>query len=150
MQPQIRINKRFVVRTAVVYFPPHNGSDVLARIAGALANGLERAGHQVTVIRADKGSPQPLTSFGYVAIGAESRSFFSREPDGDIKAYLSNAGMVSGKRSFAFVRPRGLFALKTLGNLMRRMEAEGMFIRYSEILPNEASAAATAARLKVE
>lgn len=138
------------MRTAVVYFPPHNGSNVLARVAGALAEGLERAGHQVTLIRADKSNPQSLSTYGYIAVGAESGSFFSREPEGEIKAYLSNAGMVSGKRSFAFVRPRGLFALKTLAILMRRMEAEGMFIRYSEILPNEAAARSTATRLKVE
>ncbi len=138
------------MRTAVVFFPPHNGSDSLSRIANSLASGLERAGHQATVIRADKGNPQSLTSYGYIAVGAESRSFFSREPEGDIKAYLSNAGMLTGKRSFAFVRPRGLFALKTLGSLMRRMEAEGMFIRYSEILANEAAAEAIASRLKVE
>ena len=138
------------MRTAVVFFPPQNGSDALARIASALATGLERAGHQVNVIRADKSNPQSLSSYSYIAVGAESRSFFSGQLGEGVKAYLSSAGMVVGKRSFAFVRPRGLFALKTLQVLMQNMESEGMFIRYSKIMSNEAAAKATATQLKVE
>jgi Trp operon repressor len=48
--------------------------------------------------------------------------------------------MVAGKRSFAFITKNVFGAPKALVRLMKNMEKEGMFLKYSSILnsPQEA------------
>ncbi|MBA7578510.1 hypothetical protein ES708_20375 [subsurface metagenome] len=48
--------------------------------------------------------------------------------------YLNSSGMVAGKRCFAFVTKNVFGAAKALSRLMKGMEKEGMFLKYSAIL----------------
>ena len=63
--------------------------------------------------------------------------------------YLKNAGIVGGKKSFGFVLKRPLGTTKTLRSLMGAMEAEGMFLRVSDVFTSPEGAEAVGKRLKI-
>ena len=124
------------MRVAVLFFSgkKHNK---LQKICQSLANGMEAQGHQVDVIDGAQDVNTRLSIYQYVAVGAEFPSLFSAKPPETITRYLKNAGMVAGKRSFAFILPKPFAAEKAVRSLMSIMESEGMFVRFSEILGDE-------------
>jgi hypothetical protein len=78
--------------------------------------------------------------YQYIAVGSETLSNFSSKIPDKVGYFLSSSGMVAGKRSFAFVTKNVFGATKALTRLMKGMEKEGMFLKYSSILnsPQEA------------
>ncbi len=137
------------MRVAVVFF---GGSkrDRTADIARGLAAGIEREGHHVDVIDADRDVNAKLTMYEYIAIGTSVTSAFRGKIDPAISQYLSRSGMVGGKKSFAFVVTAPFGAERGLRRLMSVMEAEGLFIRYSEVLRSAEEAGVLANRLKID
>jgi len=57
---------------------------------------------------------------------------------------LSQGGNLVGKRSMAILVKSGLFPKKTLANMMKILEKEGMVVTMAEIVANEAESAAAA------
>ncbi len=137
------------MRTAVVFF---GGSrrDKTAELARGLAGGIERAGHQVDVIDGDRDVNAKLTVYEYIAVGTSAVSFFTGKIDPKIGEFLGNSGMVTGKKSSAFVLNSPFGSQKALRRLMAAMEHEGMFIRYSDILRSREEAEVLANRLKLQ
>ena len=64
--------------------------------------------------------------------------------------FLSAAGMVSGKHSFAFVSKTPFGSTKALSRLMKSMEKEGMLIKNSSILTSPQEAREIGKRLHVK
>lgn len=137
------------MRTAVVFF---GGSrrDKTAEVARGLAGGIERAGHQVDVIDGDRDVSTKLTVYEYIVVGTSPVSSFSGKIDAKISEFLSNGGMITGKKSSAFVLNSLFGTQKALRRLMAAMEHEGMFIRYSDILRSREEAEVLANRLKLQ
>ena len=136
------------MRIAVVYFPA-GGGNRLKSLAQAVAAGVEEQGHTVQLIDATKEYDRKLTMYEYLCIGAEPSSFLSGKVPDSIPRYLSSAGVIAGKRCFAFVAKRGLATGKCLSRLMARMEGEGMFLKYSEVLSSPEQAKEISKRLNI-
>jgi flavodoxin len=137
------------MRVAVVYFPSGN-REKIAKISKALAQGIESQGHQVDIIDAAMDVNSKLSVYQYVAVGVQFSSFFSSKLPDLVNRYLKNAGMVAGKRCFAFILPRTILGGKSLTNLMSAMEGEGMFMKFSDIISDEAVAREIGKKLAID
>lgn len=137
------------MRAAVLFF---GGSrrDRVAEVARGVAEGIEREGHQVDLIDGDHDTGRKLTVYEYLAVGTAPTGLFGGAIDPKVGEYLAQAGTVLGKKSFAFVLKTPLGAQKGLSNLMKTMEGQGLFLRFSEILRSREEAAHMARRLKLE
>lgn len=127
------------MRAAVVFYSV-NKRNKLRDIAQAVARGIEDQGCHVDLIDANKDINTKLTIYNYIAFGTESVNLFGGKISSHVATYLANSGIVTGKRSFAFILNSGLRTGKTLSALMKVMEHEGMYLKYSEALstPEEA------------
>lgn len=136
------------MRVAIVFFAPKN-RDKMIHISKALAKGIESKGHQVEVIDGDHDVNTKLTIFQYIIIGTTATTAFGGKIPDKVSTFLANSGMVSGKRSTAFLLKGGLRAGKTLRVLMKVMEKEGMYLKFSEILSSEPEAEEIGKRLHI-
>ena len=136
------------MRVAIVYIPVKE-PEALAALAKSMARAFQEAGHFVdlAIARADE-SPR-LTGYDYVVIGTESATAFGKI-SGRVAHVLAQAGMVTGKRSMAFLRKSGFRPEKALARLMKAMETEGMVVNCAEVVANDAGAAEAARGAPVE
>jgi hypothetical protein len=88
--------------------------------------------------------------YQYLAIGCEPLPGFGGKLPDKVTQFLGSAGMVSGKRSFAFVTKAVFGSPKALSRLMKSMEKEGMLIKNSSILANPQEAEEIGKRLQVK
>ena len=123
----------------MVFFP-HANRDRPATLARGLARGIEAQGHDVDVIDGTRDVNTKLTIYGYIAVGTEATNLFGGKIPTRVGEFLGSAGMVGGKRSYAFVPRRILGGNRTLKRLMTVMEHEGMFLKVSNAFgsPDEA------------
>ncbi|MCL2067077.1 MAG: hypothetical protein FWG99_06395 [Treponema sp.] len=112
-----------------------------------LAKGMEAMGHRVDVLDAWTEDGFRLPGYEYIAVAAESISFFSGKIPQAVSKILSAGSGIIGKKSAAFVKRGGLFTGRALANLMRVMEKEGMMINWSEVLLNPSHARALGKRI---
>ena len=113
----------------------------------ALAKGMELMGHRVEIIDAWTGDGRSLPGFEYIAVAAESVSFFSAKIPDVVSKILTSGTSLGGKKSAAFVKKGGLRTGKTIANLMKAMEKEGMMVNWSDILLNAPHAEAMGKRI---
>jgi menaquinone-dependent protoporphyrinogen IX oxidase len=136
------------MRVAVVFF---NGKsrDKVRQLAAALGKGIEKQGHQVDLFDGVKDANVKLTIYQYLVIGAEGVSAFGGKLPEQVHTFLAAAGVVSGKKSFAFVPTSTFGSAKALSLLMKAMEGEGMFLKNSEIVRSPQEAEEIGKRLHV-
>jgi flavodoxin len=134
------------MRIGIVYFAP-KASEKTAAVAKALQRSVEALGHTVDLINASLDTSARLTMYEYLLVGTVPVSFFTGKISDRIAQYFQNAGMVSGKRSFAFIVKSGLGSGKALTRLMKVKEKEGMFVNYSDVFAIPEDASETARRL---
>ena len=138
-----------MIRAAVLYFGKSPQSK-LKLLANALAEGLKKQGAQVDVINGVQAKDTKLTGYHYLAVGCDVRSLIKGLLAPELVPALSNGGIVSGKKTFAFVPASFLGANATLMKLMKALEHEGMLVRYSEILNKPDEALVLGQRLKLD
>jgi len=136
------------MRIATVFFPEQNREKLLG-ISKALARGMESQGHQVDLIDGTRDVNTKLTIYEYIAIGCEQTNLFGGKIPVKASRFLKESGIVGGKRCFAYVSKKAFGAQRTLGTLMKTMEAEGMFLKFSEILSSPEEAEEIGKRLAV-
>ena len=136
------------MRAAVVFFSA-NARDRVLIIARSLARGIESQGHQVDIVDGTRDVNTKLTIYQYIAVGTEPLSNFGGKIPDKVGQFLNSSGMVAGKRSFAFVTKNLSGASKALSRLMRSMEKEGMFIKFSSVLASPQEAEEVGKRLHV-
>ncbi|MCL2093447.1 MAG: hypothetical protein FWH12_04545 [Treponema sp.] len=134
------------MRVAVVSVP-HRRMEVPEYVK-ALVKGVESMGHRVEIIDAWTQDGFRLPSFEYVIVCAEAiKGWGGKMPLSLPKVLTSGPGLV-GKRGAAFIKKTGpLFTQRSLANLMKAMEKEGMRINWSDILLNTAQAEAMGKRI---
>jgi len=137
------------MRVAVVVISAGKG-DKLLGIAKALAAGIEGQGHTVELVDGAHATNVKLTVYKYIAVGTEITSTFGGKIPDKVEPFLKNSGVVTGKRSFAFVLKHSTGATKGLQRLMKVMEGEGMYLKFSEILSSAAEATAIGKRLLIQ
>ncbi|MBI9097812.1 MAG: hypothetical protein JEY91_05020 [Spirochaetaceae bacterium] len=135
------------MRVAVVYF--QTGNSEVKKTAEALARGIAQGNHIVDLINGETDTDKKLTGYQYIAVGTSSVSLFSGRISERISAYLKNSGMLSGKRSYAFVRKKGFASSKSLKNLMKEMEKEGMMLKISDVIYSAEEAEAAGKKLHI-
>ena len=136
------------MRVAVVYF--QNGNNEVKKTAEALAQGIASENHIVDLINGETDRDKKLTGYEYIAIGAAPLSLFRGRISEQIGSYLKNAGMLSGKRSYAFIRKKGFGSARALRSLMADMEREGMMLKISDILFSVDEAVAAGKKLHIK
>lgn len=136
------------MRVGIIFFSKNN-RDKLLKITKGLASGMESQGHQVDIIDGDRDVNTKLTIYSDIAVGTAGTTMFGGKIPESIKSFLDNAGVVTGKRSFAFVLNTGLRKIKTLTKLMKVMEHEGMYLKNSDIISTEEEAAEIGKRLHI-
>jgi menaquinone-dependent protoporphyrinogen IX oxidase len=104
------------MRVAVVYF--QSGYKEVKKTAEALARGISESNHMVDLIDGETETDKKLTGYEYICIGAAPITSFSGRISDKIGEYLNSCGMVSGKKSYAFIRKKGFASSKALRNLM--------------------------------
>ncbi len=119
------------------------------RIAQGLARGIEKQGNQVDTFEGARDSNTKLTIYQYIVVGAEPVGTLGGKIPDSVKTFLSGAGAVTGKKSYAFVSKATFGAGKSLAALMKCMEGEGMLIKTSDILRSPAEAEEIGRRLRV-
>lgn len=121
------------MKVAVVYFP-YNDRSKLQDVARGIADGVGLQDYSADLVDGTKDVNAKLTMYDYIAVGTEAAGFWGGKIPDRVGHFLSNAGIVSGKRSFAFITARGIRTMKTLRKLMDAMEHEGMFLKNSRIV----------------
>ncbi|SIP98927.1 hypothetical protein SAMN05920897_102111 [Alkalispirochaeta americana] len=137
------------MRVAVVFFAGAKRNKV-RDLAQGVADSLERQGHAVTLIDGDQSRNTKLTVYDYLVLGTSVTSPFRGRIDSRIGEFLSQAGNLLGKKSFAFVVNAPFGAQRGLSRLMDFMEREGLFLRFSEILRSREEADQVVRRLKID
>lgn len=135
------------MRVAVVFFADRNRQGLLA-LARGLQVGIESQGHQVELIDGIRDVHSKLTAHQYAVVGAESLSITGKIP-ARVAPFLASAGLIQGKRSYAFVAKSFLGSNRALLRLMRSMEHEGMYLKNSGVLKSAEEARAIGAHLRV-
>ncbi|MBN2656905.1 MAG: hypothetical protein JXR86_07575 [Spirochaetales bacterium] len=136
------------MRVAVVYF--QSGNSKVKTTAEALAQGIASGNHMVDLINGETDTDKKLTGYEYIAIGAAPRTLFRGRISDRIGTYLKNAGMLSGKRSYAFICKRGFASVRALRSLMAIMEQEGMMLKISDVLYSVEEATAAGKKLHIK
>ncbi len=136
------------MRVAVVFFSGRNREGIM-RLAQAVARGIEKQGNQVDTFEGSRDTNSKLTIYQYVVVGAEPLGTLGGKIPETVKTFLSAAGAVAGKKSYAFVSKATFGAGKSLSALMKCMEGEGMLIKTSDILRSPAEAEEIGKRLHV-
>ena len=136
------------MRVAVVFFSGKR-REFLRDIAQGLVHGIESQGHHVDLIDGDREVGKKLTTYQYLAVGTEALGFLGKTSE-KITHFLGQSGSVIGKKCFAFVTKAFVGSQKALLRLMKRMEHEGMYLIFSDVLANPAHAEAIGKRLHIE
>jgi menaquinone-dependent protoporphyrinogen IX oxidase len=122
------------MRIAIVSAPRERGG--IPPYVSALAKGMESMGHRVDVVDAWTEDGMRLPGYEYIVVVAQSTGYFSGKLPDVLSKVLGAGSGLGGKRSAAFVKKSGLFTGRTLFNVMKTMEKEGMRINWSDILLN--------------
>lgn len=115
----------------------------------SLAAGMESQGHSVDLIDGSRDVNTKLSIYQYIVVGAEQVSLFGGKVPPKVSEFLKSAGMVTGKKCFAFVLRKPIGASKALARLMKTMEAEGMFLREQAVISSPGEAEAFGKRLQI-
>lgn len=121
------------MKIAIVYFSGKNRAK-LQDTARGIAEGLSSQGHTADLIDGVKDINAKLTMYEYIVVGTEALSFLGGKIPSNVGEFLSSSGVITGKKSCAFIIPKGIRLLKTLKKLMDTMEHEGMFLKNSQIV----------------
>jgi hypothetical protein len=136
------------MRVAVVFFSGRN-RDRMMGLAKALGRGIEKQGNIVDVFEGARDLNVKLTTYQYVVIGAEPGGGLKGRIPESVKTFLAAAGIVAGRKSYAFVSKSTFGAARALAGLMKCMEGEGMFLKNSDILRSPTEAEEVGKRLRV-
>ena len=138
-----------MIRAVVLYFGKSSSVSKLKGLAESRAQGMRKQGAQVDVINGSQARETKLTGYHYLAVGCDVRSFFKGVLPPELAPALANAGIISGKRAFAFVPPALIGANSTLAKLMKALEQEGILLRFSDLLATPQAAQAVGEKLKL-
>ncbi len=138
------------MQVCCLYAGKDRSDSSLDAVVKALAKGLEEQGHSVDILNMYTDGDRKLSFYDYIVVGCNTTSGLGGKIPEVVRTTLSRAGQISGKRCFAFVVKGGLRSQKTLSLLMKAMEGEGMYLKFSDVLKKPDVAYALGKRLNVE
>ena len=114
----------------------------------ALAKGMESMGHNVDILDVWTEDGFRLPGYEYVVVCAEAISGWGGKIPGVLSKFLTCGSGLVGKKSGAFIKKTSpFFVNKSLTNLMRVMEKEGMMINWCDIILSAPHAEALGKRI---
>ncbi|AFG37687.1 hypothetical protein [Spirochaeta africana] len=137
------------MRTAVVFFYESNRDAALAAAKG-LCKGIEAQGHTCDIIDGNTDVQTKLSAYQYICIGHQFSRLLTGRVSARAQEFLSQAGLIGGKRCFAFIMKKGFAAQKTLKRFMDLLESEGMFVQFSDQLQSPEEAELIGKNLQIE
>ena len=138
-----------MARVAIVFFEGKNRNKIV-EIAKGLSKGIESQGHRVDIVDGDHDVNTKLTGYQYIGVGTEAVSTIGGKIPEKVSGFLANAGLLGGKRSFAFVPKSFLSAPRALTRLMKAMEKEGLYLKNSMVFNSAVEAEEMGRRLHIE
>ena len=136
------------MRVGIVYFSVSNNQK-LVNLVNSLSEGIKLQGHQVDIINGSLDVNSRLTVYNYIAIGIEGINFWGGKIPPQANTFLSNAGLIRGKRSYAFTLKSSLRPQKTLSSLMIAMEHQGLYLKKSDIISSKIEASTIGKKLHI-
>lgn len=118
------------MRIGIAYFADKNSRFI--ELVKSIEKAVIERGHQAQIIDL-KTAKASLSMFNFLIIGCNTLSMFGGKIPDQIKNSIKQSGGMSGKHCFAFVDKK-LGSFKTLSNLMKILEQEGIIIFSSEVL----------------
>ncbi len=118
-------------------------------IASALARGIQQQGIDCDLLDVKKESEKRVAMYQYIAVVTTPTGLWGGTIDSSIQHFLRQNSSVAGKRCAAFVTKGAIRMNKTLQALFKVMEGEGMYLTYSDIMPNASQAQVTGAHLSL-
>ena len=138
------------MQVCIVYAGKNREDKAISDIASSLQKGIESQGHSCDLFNMYIDNDRKLSFYDYVIVGTTAKTLFGGNLPDVVSVFLKRAGQLSGKRRFAFVTSGGIRSQKTLSLLMKAMESEGMYLKYSDLIKNSGTALALGKRLNVE
>ncbi len=138
------------MKVCILYAAKSNNTNSIKGISTAIAKGIEMQNHIVDVMDMKLEEGKVVSYYDYIIVGAEGTSAFGGSVPSLVDSFLARAGALSGKRCMAFVTKAGIRSNKTLQALMKKMEAQGMFLKTSDIITKEQQATAIGKRLHIK
>jgi len=136
------------MRVGIVFFSGKNNNK-LENISKSLSEGIQMQGHQVDIINGNLDQNSKLTIYNYIVVGVDGINFFGGTIPSKTSVFLSNSGLLKGKRSYAFTSKTTLRPQKNLSKLMYSMEHEGLYLKKSDIISNRDEAVSIGKRLHI-
>ena len=138
------------MRVCVLFCGREANDQRLKELASKLADGIASNGHTVDLFDMNLEMGKIISFYDYVAVISQATSFFGKAVPANVSKFLRAAGTVSGKRCSCFISKNCARKARVLQTLMRTLEAEGMYLKVSDILPNGNYAYAVGKRLHVD
>jgi flavodoxin len=138
------------MKVCILYASKSNNNSYIKNIAKAIAKGVELQNHMVDIIDMKLEEGKIVSYYDYIIVGAEGTTTFGGKIPQTVKHFLDRSGAMSGKRCMAFVCKAGIRSTKTLQSLMKMMEAQGMYLKTSDIITKEQQATAIGKRLHIK
>jgi len=135
------------MRVAIIYYSVYNKKKI-ENIAKTMVAPLENKGHNVTLINIQQTDKSRLSIYEFLIIGTESLSFFSSKISIEIKNYLNQVGNITGKKCYVWVIKK-FFNQKTLNNLMKLLESQGLTMYLSDYFISKKEAENCITQLKI-
>ena len=118
------------MRIAIVYYADKN--DNFINLIKGIEKGIIDQNHQTTIINL-KDFNGSLTMYQHIIFGCNCTSLFGGKISDRFINKIKNSGMLSGKYCSAFVDKK-FGDSKTLSNLMKYLEKEGIIVCASQII----------------
>ena len=138
------------MRVCVLYCGRQANDRILKELAGKLSDGIASNGHTVEVFDMNLEMGKIISFYDYVVVITTATSYFSKNIPENVMKFLKTAGSVSGKRCSCYISKNCMRKNRVLQTLMTTLEAEGMYLKVSDVLPNGNYAYAVGKRLHVE
>ncbi|WP_041395452.1 flavodoxin family protein [Parasphaerochaeta coccoides] len=138
------------MRVCILYASSGNENKSLRAIVSALSEGISTQGHDVEMFDMRLEGQKVVSYYDYIIVGTEAAGFWGGKIPSIVPSFLKQAGTVSGKRCMAFITKGGLRKQKTLGALMKTMEAEGMYLKTSDVVSKPDYARIIGKRLHID
>ena len=138
------------MKVCILYAAKSKDSSNIKKISAALAKGIEEQNHIVDIVDIKLEGSKIISYYDYLIVGTEAINTFGGKIPQNITTFLRNSGTISGKRCMGFVTKGGIRSAKTLQSLMKVMEAEGMYLKTSDVIDKESIATAIGKRLHIE
>ena len=138
------------MKVCILYAAKSNNNSYIKSIAASLARGVEQQNHIVDIIDMKLDEGKIVSYYDYIIVGCESMTTFGGKIPTVVRSFLERSGAISGKRCMAFACKPGLRSNKTLQAVMKVMEEQGMFLKTSDVIKNDAQAVAIGKRLHIK